>query len=328
MSSRSVSVIIPVRNGARSIERCLEAVAHQSLQPQEIIVVDGHSTDETLEKVREFPARILFEDQHSRGGACEVGVENAQSEFVAFTDADCIPDRGWLENLANSFDEGIVGVGGQTVYRGHSLWERSIDLAFATFLGSARSVEGRLFQDKRFVSSISGCNSMYRRQAILDAGGFNAGFVSEDTELNKRLAKSGKLLYTPSALVAHDQEASLRGFARRIHKWGRTRVSTAKFDLQVVPPLMVPFLLLTLILTPWVLLSAVAAYLLIVVTMGAKFAVRERDPRYLFTIPIVYLIEHASYTAGIWRGIVRLWSGPSERRFTGLPEQSTDGTKQ
>jgi glycosyltransferase involved in cell wall biosynthesis len=55
-----ISVIIPVKNEAEKIERCLEAVFSQSYKPDEVLVVDGHSTDRT--------------------------VENAKGEFIAFTD--------------------------------------------------------------------------------------------------------------------------------------------------------------------------------------------------------------------------------------------------
>ena len=107
-----ISVIIPVRNEADKIERCLEAVFSQSYKPCEVTVVDGHSTDRTIDRARKFPVRILYEDYHTRAGACQIGVENANGDYIAFTDADCIPEKNWLENLAKEFDNGIIGVGG------------------------------------------------------------------------------------------------------------------------------------------------------------------------------------------------------------------------
>ena len=305
MSEPTISVIIPVRNEAAKIEQCLEAVFPQSLKPYEVIVVDGHSTDGTVERAQKFPVKVLYEDYHTRGGACQVGIENAASEYVAFTDADCIPDRNWLQYLVNSFEKEVVGVGGQTRYNGKPLWGRSIDLAFATLLGSANSVEGRLFQNRRFVNSISGCNSIYRKQDVLEAGGFNTGFVAEDTELSKRLLKRGKLLYIPTAIVVHEQEKSLKGFAKRIHKWGQTRATIAKFNLQVVPPLLIPLLLLSLLFTRWILIVAIGIYLLAIIIVGAKFAIQEKDFRYLLSIPIVFVIEHSAYTVGFWKEVIK-----------------------
>ena len=105
-----ISVILPVKNEEKKIERCLEAVFSQTIKPFEVIVVDGHSTDKTVENARKFPVRIFYEDYHTRAGACQVGVENARGEFVAFTDADCIPERNWLESLVKEFDKRIIGV--------------------------------------------------------------------------------------------------------------------------------------------------------------------------------------------------------------------------
>lgn len=50
-----ISIIIPVKNEENKIERCLEAVFNQTIKPFEVIVVDGHSTDKTVENVRKFP---------------------------------------------------------------------------------------------------------------------------------------------------------------------------------------------------------------------------------------------------------------------------------
>ena len=105
-----ISVVIPVKNEEDKIERCLEAVFNQTVQPYEVIVVEGHSTDRTVERAREFPVRVFYEDYGAVGGARQVGVLSAGGTIVAFTDADCIHEKNWLENLIKEFDGGIVGV--------------------------------------------------------------------------------------------------------------------------------------------------------------------------------------------------------------------------
>jgi len=116
MTKRSpprVSVVVPVRNGAPKLARCLQALLTQTLQPSEILVVDAHySTDPTREVARRFPVTVVYEDYGTVGGARQVGVEHARGDYVAFTDADCIPGNDWLENLIREFADGIVGVGG------------------------------------------------------------------------------------------------------------------------------------------------------------------------------------------------------------------------
>jgi len=105
------AVVIQVKNEADKIERCLEAVFSQSHKPYEVIVVDGYSMDNTVENTRKFQVNVLYEDYHTRAGACQIGVENAKSEFVAFTDADSIQGKSWSEDLMVEFSNYIVGDG-------------------------------------------------------------------------------------------------------------------------------------------------------------------------------------------------------------------------
>ena len=77
-STPRVSVVVPVRNGAPQIARCLEGIFNQTLQPYEVIVVDGHSTDSTVEVAGTFPVTVVYEDYGTVGGARQVGVEHAR----------------------------------------------------------------------------------------------------------------------------------------------------------------------------------------------------------------------------------------------------------
>ena len=307
MTEPKISVIIPVRNEADKIERCLEAVFSQSLKPYEVIIVDGRSTDDTVEKAEKFPVKIFFQDYGACGAARQIGLENAEGEYLAFTDADCIPSRGWLHNLTTQFEVGIVGAGGGIENVGEGLWIRSINLAQNAFLGGGSSIQTRLFPEKRFVKSISACNSLYRKKDLVEVGGFNIHLSGADeTELNQRLTKrkKGKLLYVPSAVVVHDHGRSLKEFARNMYHYGGWRRECGVWDLPVIPPLLTPLLLLSLIFTRWILLPFLGLYLIAIMAMGFKFAIQQRGIRYLFSIPIVYLVEHSCYVLGFWKQMI------------------------
>ncbi|MCW3130968.1 MAG: glycosyltransferase family 2 protein [Methanophagales archaeon] len=87
MCSENISVIIPVRNEENMIEQCLEAVFNQTIKPFEVIVVDGHSADNTMKNAKKFPVKNVYEDYGTVGGARQVGVKNAEGDCVAFTGA-------------------------------------------------------------------------------------------------------------------------------------------------------------------------------------------------------------------------------------------------
>ena len=302
---KAISVILPVLNEEDKIGQCLQAVFSQTIKPLEVIVVDGHSIDATVEKAKNFPVRIFYEDYHTRAGACQIGVKNSEGFFIAFTDADCIPEINWLENLLKEFDENIVGVGGGIINIGEGIWETSINLISGTFLGSANSVQGRFFKDKRYVSSISGCNSMYRKDDILGVGGFDAKLsTAEDTELNRKILRLGKLLYTPNAIILHNPKRGLKEFAKRMHQYGYGRAKGRLWDLQVVPPILVLLLLMSLVFTSWIFLGMIGIYAIMLGAMGVMFTIRERDLKFLVSVPIVYITEHGMYTIGFWRGLL------------------------
>ena len=301
-----ISVVIPVKNEEEKIEQCLEAVFSQSLKPHEVIVVDGHSTDRTVERARGFPVNVVYEDYGTVGGARQVGALSAESEIIAFTDADCIPMKNWLENLVKEFDGGVVGVGGGIRNIGDGLWEKSIAFALDSFLGSANSVQDRVFKNKRFVKSISGCNSMYHKEDILKIGGFNVKLsINEETELNKRLGKIGKLLYTPDAIILHNQDRDLKEFAKRMYSFGRGRGKNRLWDLQVIPPILGLIVLLLLFVSLKAFLFMVLLYIMILLCFDVKIFLKAKKIQYLVSIPIVFITEHLLYAIGFWIGLLK-----------------------
>ncbi|MDG6223242.1 MAG: glycosyltransferase [Candidatus Bathyarchaeota archaeon] len=300
-----ISVVIPVKNAEKTITRCLEAVFSQSCPPLEVIVVDGHSSDKTVENVLKFPVKIVYEDYCTIGGARQVGLENARGDFIAFTDADCIPEKDWLENLVIHFDGHFVGVGGSIKNIGEGVWKKSIAYITDTFLGSGNSVQGRIFKEKKIVKSISGCNSMFKRENLIKIGGFNISLsINEETELNKRLSKMGELLYTPDAIVVHDQDRGLKSFANRMYQFGQGRGKLRLWNLQCIPALIAVFMLMSLLVTPWILIGGIIFYVILLLAHGINVSLHKKGCIYTLTVPIVYFIEHLFYAMGFWRGLL------------------------
>lgn len=109
----SVAVIVPVHNGAATIRTCLEALLAQDWPREalELIVVDNRSTDATQAVVGEYPVRLVEEDRvQSSYAARNRGVAASHGDLLAFTDADCVPDPGWVRALAAAFEDHRVGL--------------------------------------------------------------------------------------------------------------------------------------------------------------------------------------------------------------------------
>lgn len=91
-----VSVIVAVKNGARFIEKAIESCFSQTYSPLEILVVDGGSTDETLEIVKKFnKVRIINQTGNGIGNAYNTGISCSRGEFIAFLSSDdyWMPDK-------------------------------------------------------------------------------------------------------------------------------------------------------------------------------------------------------------------------------------------
>ncbi len=92
-----ISVVIPARNAAATIPRTLEALAAQDLGgPYEVIVVDNGSEDETAAIAEGAGVKLIRQGRERPGTARNRGVEAAAAPVIAFTDADCVPEPGWL----------------------------------------------------------------------------------------------------------------------------------------------------------------------------------------------------------------------------------------
>src|SRR3954468_3722294 len=94
-----VSVVVPVRDGARVIRGCLDALtAQRGAPPYEVLVVDNGSTDTTAAAVRAHPSAptLLAESRPGSYAARNAGISAATGSILAFTDADCTPAATWL----------------------------------------------------------------------------------------------------------------------------------------------------------------------------------------------------------------------------------------
>lgn len=114
----TVSVVIPVLNDADLLDTCLSMLRQQTLQPQEIIVVDNGCTDHTVQVATRHGARIITEPTPGIPAATAAGYDAASCMLIARLDADSRPPARWLENLvaAMSGDMRLVGATGPGMF--------------------------------------------------------------------------------------------------------------------------------------------------------------------------------------------------------------------
>ena len=211
-----ISVIIPTKNSSRTLDDCLQSLARQEYGNFEIIVVDGHSKDNTVEIAKKYTDKVFFEEGGTRASGCNVGIQHAHGDIIAFTDDDCEVPKDWLKQIASNFeDETLDVLGGSTKTPEES---SKIERAFGAVLNDLLS----LTYSRDAYEKVIGCNSAYRKATLIDAGGFSENLpTAEETELDFRLKQAGKhILYLDSLFVLHNRRCTIRQFWKQQFRFG------------------------------------------------------------------------------------------------------------
>ena len=156
-TDRSISVVIPCLDFKDSVNQVLTALSKQNLMPDEVILVDSSSNNEIstlkIKFKRFFKVIYLKEKKAYPGKARNIGVNRANSEFIAFLDSKTVPTKHWLEQAINAYyGEEVKVVFGITKYLSKS---RIQELIRATTFGNIgiETVPGTFIKRKDFISS-------------------------------------------------------------------------------------------------------------------------------------------------------------------------------
>ena len=198
--------MVPVRDGSEVLAACLDALGAQEGVRREVVVVDNGSQDGTADLARGHPAvsAVVHEPQPGSYAARNAGIAVASAEVLAFTDADCVPDPGWLAAGLAAVAAGADLVGGEVVSLPSdrpTTWER---YDRATYLRQSRHVAAESF---------AATANLFVRRAVIEAvGPFDAGLRSSgDLELCRRAVAAGfTIVHAGDAVVRHRPRTTLR----------------------------------------------------------------------------------------------------------------------
>jgi len=216
-----VSVVVPALHAGATLAECLRALKDQSLAAnlrEVIVVVDARSTDASEAIARASGFKVVLHEGNGAGSGRNAGVSVASGEWIAFTDADCVPTRRWLDELLKAAETSIgLGAAGPTIgLESTSAAARFVDLT------SGLDAERHLSHERYPWAPT--CNVIYRRSALASVGGFDQRFRSyEGCDLNTRLRRTigGDLVFARRAVVMHRHRASWRAYWKQQVNYGR-----------------------------------------------------------------------------------------------------------
>lgn len=219
-----VSILICTRERRQMLDRILTDLAAQKYDGEiEIVVVEETDSPREIEGVTYVSHPVL-----NRGIAFarNLLVQYASYDLLVFVDDDCRVAPDWLSKLVAPFEEQtVLGVqGGVTVPDGTN----SIGWA-ETLLGFPGGGITRIIQshgEPQETKEVSTLNAAYRKEAILEAGGFSdqARFGGEDYLLAKCVAEKGKLLFIPDAIARHEARGSIGAIWSWFVRRGRAEI--------------------------------------------------------------------------------------------------------
>ncbi len=221
-----ISVIIPNRNGGKTIGRCLDAVFSSDFEKYEVIVVDDCSTDNSVEIIKKHPCRLIRLHSHSGSSkARNTGARDAQArangnKILFFTDADCVPEKNALsiayEVLRKHGPDTVVGGTYTPLPYGGGFFD-TFQSVFINY-SETKNAGNPDYVASHAMAIYAGT---FRR-----IGGFNEKFlpILEDVELSHRLRQGGcRLVIIPGLLVRHVFNfsflGSMRNAARKSFYW-------------------------------------------------------------------------------------------------------------
>lgn len=239
LSTQEMTLIIPVKDNPAGVSRLLSAFLRThppALYPREIIIVDNNSTPPlTLSPAISadgLPITLLRCARPGPACARNLGIQHACTEWVVFTDSDCLPSSTFLTGYLAAMN-GAVGYAGAVQAWGTDPWSRYYESQ--AILMPPPAVEDGIARPEYLVTA----NALAWKPALEAIGGFNETIeiaAGEDIDLGFRLREIGTLAYAPTACVYHDFKAGLLSFMRRFMRYGKgNRRIASLYSLDLTP---------------------------------------------------------------------------------------------
>jgi glycosyltransferase involved in cell wall biosynthesis len=208
-----ISVICTVRNEAKTIESLARSILAQTIGPGEFIVVDGGSTDGTLEALRNAfgkRVRIIVRPGANIAAGRNIAIRASKFPWIASIDGGCIAEPDWLEKLAKQFPKADI-VSGAYLPIARNSFERiegkivckNPGALWQSYMPSSRSVA-------------------FKKSAWAAVGGYpEKTYTAEDTLFNHKLKEAGfRFRVANDAIVHWRMRPTLKSFARQFYLYG------------------------------------------------------------------------------------------------------------
>lgn len=218
-----VSVLIAAYNEQKVIGRTIQAVLNSGYNPLEVIVVDDGSKDGTAEEVQRLFAshpqvRLIRQPNQGKAAALNNAIQHATGEILVALDADTIFLPDTIPNLVRRFADPRVGAVAGNVKVGNrvNVLTRWQAIEYIT----SQNLDRRAYSLLNAVTVVPGAVGAWRREAVLQAGGYERDTMAEDMDLTWRLRRAGWRIETANdAIGLTEAPDNLKGLFKQRFRW-------------------------------------------------------------------------------------------------------------
>ncbi len=302
-----ITVIIPVRNEAATIEKLLDDLHKQTFRQFEVIIADDASTDNTGQLVRQYAEQASFalhplslNDERSaspKKRAITQSIALATGDLIVTTDGDCRVGPDWLATIASFYTRtGAKLISGPVTFtEEHSLFDTLQTVEFASLIGSGACTMGL-----GYPTMCNGANLCYEKKVFTEVGGF-AGvdhLASGDDEflmhkIASRYPDGVRFLKHAEAIVRTGPHRSWGAFYNQRKRWASKWKAYASYG----PSVLAVFIFLSNAAPVISVLGWMGGYLtgsMVLMVLGLKVV-----PELLFLRQILVFLRKRSAVWGI-----------------------------
>lgn len=257
-----LTVLVPAYNESASIEDTIRSMQNQTLPPEEVIVIDDCSSDDTGARARRLGVTVLRPPQNTgtKAGAQNYGLHRVRTEFTMAVDADTVLAPDAIEKLMAALDSpNIAAACGFVLPRYvRTIWERGRYIEYLFAFSFFKQVQD--YYDHPLISS--GCFSAYRTEILRENGGWSTRTMAEDMDLTWNFYYAGHgVRFIPGA-ICYPIEPQTYGFmSKQLKRWSHGFVQNLKLHWREL--LDEPYLRTMIAVSVWDAFIASAVFLLL-----------------------------------------------------------------
>jgi len=316
-----VTIIIPTFNEQSFIERCVMSILSGSYPKAdlEILIIDGGSTDKTLEIInslseRHSSVKVLLNPKKIVPSAVNIGIACASHDYIVWLGAHATYDSNYIRfSIETLLDEKCASVGGVITPVGQSKTGKAIAAATSSKFGVGNA-KYRYATEKQAVDTVFG--GCWKKEDILRIGGVNESWVkNQDYELNCRLRELvGKIILDPRVKCNYFCRESIHGLAKQYFNYGFWRFRTfakhpKSLTIRQVAPLvlLMGFIASALIafIDPMLGLLLPSIYISANLLTSLFLSFKHGQLGYILLLPSIFVTLHLCWAVGFAKGLTK-----------------------